>query len=533
MTWRVPAGGTVPHAARLPDAQGRRRPVLLPRALTNSAPHVAGRVGRRIGMASTLRTTPNHQTRLLAVLLMAPFMAQADVTIANVAAPSIHADLRTSGAELELVVGGYLIAFAVLLITGARLGQTHGYRRVFLLGASVFTAASLLCGLAPGPIVLIGARVLQGAGAALMFPQTLTGIQLSFEGAERARAIGLYAIALSSGAVAGQVLGGVLVSADLLDAAWRSVFFVNVPVGAAVIVAGARYLPPEGRREARGIDVAGVATLSAAVLLVVVPLVLGRAEGWPAWAWVSMAASAPALAAFVATERGVRERGGAPLVNLHALAPRPVACGLLAVATAISTYYALLFTLALYLQQGLGHSALASGLTLVSWVAAFGAAGQIVRRLPPRFGPHVAPAGCLLLAGAYVALSASLLGGEPHEALLVVLLGVGGLGLGTQFSALIAHLTNAVSARYAPDVSGVTTTTMQIAGALGIAAFGTVYLSLAADGPATHAFAVVTAAFAAIAVLAALLAAGATRPSAVRPRAAPSAGRAPGGAGRT
>jgi hypothetical protein len=469
-----------------------------------------------MGMASTLRTTPNHQTRLLAVLLMAPFMAQADVTIANVAAPSIHADLRTSGAELELVVGGYLIAFAVLLITGARLGQTHGYRRVFLLGASVFTAASLLCGLAPGPIVLIAARVLQGAGAALMFPQTLTGIQLSFEGAERARAIGLYAIALSSGAVAGQVLGGVLVSADLLGAAWRSVFFVNLPVGAAVIVAGARYLPPEGRREARRIDVAGVATLSAAVLLVVVPLVLGRAEGWPAWAWISLAASAPALAAFVAAERGVRERGGAPLVNLHALAPRPVACGLLAVATAISTYYALLFTLALYLQQGLGRSALASGLTLVSWVAAFGAAGQIVRRLPPRFGPYVAPAGCLLLAGAYVALSASLFAGEPSEALLVVVLGIGGLGLGTQFSALIAHLTGAVSARYAPDVSGVTTTTMQIAGALGVAAFGTVYLGLASDGAATEAFAVVTAGFAAIAVLAAGLAAGATRPAAVR-----------------
>jgi MFS family permease len=466
-------------------------------------------------MASS--TTRTHPNRLLTVLLIAPFMAQADATIANVAAPSIRADLHTTGAELELVIGGYLIAFAVLLITGARLGQTHGYRRMFLLGVGVFTGASLLCGLAPGSIALIVVRVLQGVGAALMFPQTLTGIQLSFAGAERARAIGLYAIALSIGAVAGQVLGGVLVSADVLGSQWRSIFFVNVPVGLVVIAAGARHLPRESavEREARRVDVAGVATLSAAVLLVVVPLVLGRAEGWPAWTWLSLAASVPAFAGFVAAERRVRTRGGAPLVNLDAMAPRAVSSGMLAVAAATSTYYGLLFTLALYLQQGLGRSALVSGLTLVSWVVAFGAAGQIVRRLPPRFGSLAAPAGCLLLAGAYLALSASLFAGRHAEALLVVLLGAGGLGLGTQFSALIAHLTNAVSEDYAHDISGVSTTTTTIAGAIAIAAFGTAYLSLASAGSATHAFAIVTAGFAVIAGFAALLAHGATRRPAV------------------
>ena len=463
-------------------------------------------------------TTRTRRNRLLAVLLVAPLMAQADATIANVAAPSIPADLHTTGAELELVIGGYLIAFAVLLITGARLGQLHGYRRVFLLGVGLFTGASLLCGLAPGPVALIAARVLQGAGAALMFPQALSGIQLTFEGAERARAIGLYAIALSIGAVAGQVLGGVLVSADVLGSRWRSIFFVNVPVGLAVTAAGARHLPREEavERGTRRVDVAGVATLSAAVLLVVVPLVLGRAEGWPAWTWSSLAASVPAFAGFVAAERRVRARGGAPLVNLDAIAPPAVSSGMLAVAAATSTYYGLLFTLALYLQQGLGRSALVSGLTLVSWVAAFGAAGQIVRRLPPRFGPLAAPAGCLLLAGAYLALSASLFAGRHAEALLVALLGAGGVGLGTQFSALIVHLTNAVSESYAHDISGVTTSTTTIAGAIAIAAFGTAYLSLASAGSATHAFAIVTAGFAAIAGLAALLAHGATRRPAVR-----------------
>src|SRR5262245_41463864 len=153
--------------------------------------------------------------RLLPVLLVAPFMAQADATITNVATPSIQNDLGASGSLLQLVVGGYLIAFAVLLITGARLGQTYGYRLVFLLGVAVFTIASLLCGLAPSLIVLVLARVLQGLGAALMFPQTLTGIQLNFTGNERLRAIGLYAIALSTGAVVGQFLGGVLISANV------------------------------------------------------------------------------------------------------------------------------------------------------------------------------------------------------------------------------------------------------------------------------------------------------------------------------
>jgi MFS family permease len=443
-----------------------------------------------------------HKGRLLAVLLMGPLMAQADATIANVATPSIRADLGASGAALELVVGGYMIAFAMLLITGARLGQTHGYRRVFVLGVTTFTSASALCGIAPTPAVLVAARVLQGAGAALMFPQTLTGIQLSFGGAERARAIGLYAIALSSGAVAGQILGGGLISLDIAGTDWRAIFLVNAPIGAAVALAAMRHLPADGGRATRRVDVGGVATLSAAILLIVAPLVLGRAEGWPAWAWISLAASAPALALFVVVERRVAARDGSPLMNLGVIARPTVSWSLVALLAATGTYYALLFTLAQYLQQGLGRSPFLSGLTLVPWVVAFGAAGQLVRRVPERARPLVPSAGCALLAAAYVAISAALFGDRHGEALLLVVLAAGGLGLGIQFSALIAHLSNAVPPRYAPDISGVSSTLMQIGGTVGVAAFGTLYLGLAADG-ATHAFAVVTAAFAGAALLAA------------------------------
>jgi len=452
-------------------------------------------------MGMTTERLP-HKGRLLAVLLMGPFMAQADATIANVATPSIRESLGASGAALELVVGGYMIAFAMLLITGARLGQTHGYRRIFVVGVATFTAASIACGLAPSPAVLVAARVAQGAGAALMFPQTLTGIQLNFEGAERGRAIGLYALALSTGAVAGQIAGGGLISLDVLGVGWRAIFLVNAPIGALVVLAAVRHLPADDARATRDVDLRGVATLSAAIVLIVLPLVLGRTEGWPAWTWIALAASVPVLASFVAVERRVAARGGAPLMHLAVIARPTISRSLAALLLATGTYYALLFTLAQYLQQGLGRSPFLSGLTLVPWVAAFGAAGQLVRRLPARLRPFIPSAGCALLTMAYVVVSAALFDGRHGEALLLAVLAVGGLGLGVQFSGLIAHLSNAVPRRYAPDISGVSTTLMQIGGTVGVAAFGTLYFALAASG-ATHAFAVVTAVFAAVALLAA------------------------------
>lgn len=459
---------------------------------------------------------------LLAVLLLGPFMGQADATIANVATPSIRDDLGASGAMLELVVGGYIIAFAVLLITGARLGQTHGYRRLFVVGMATFSLASLMCGLAPTPTFLVAARVLQGAGAALMFPQTLTGIQLTFAGAERTRALGLYAVALSAGAVSGQILGGVLVSADLAGTQWRAIFLINVPIGVAAITAAVRHLPADAAAVSRRVDLSGMILLSAAVLFVVIPLTVGRDAGWPAWTIVCLAAALPAGAIFVVTQRRLADRGGAPLVNVRVIAHRPVAWAVATMLTATGTYYALLFTLAQYLQAGLGRSALVSGLTLVPWAAAFGLAGQIVRRLPAHLVVRAPAAGCLLLAGAYTAISAMLFSGIHAEGPLVVLLCLGGLGLGTQYSALLAHLTDVDPRDFAADISGVSTTAIQIGGAIGVAALGTLYLSQGPTGveDATHAFAVTTAAFAGITLLAAAMAHRATggdRPADTKP----------------
>ncbi|HEX3778914.1 MAG TPA: MFS transporter [Pseudonocardiaceae bacterium] len=440
---------------------------------------------------------------LLVVLLTGQFMANVDVAIVNVAAPSIRDGLHTSGGALELVVSGYSLAYALLLVTGARLGATHGHRRLFLFGLTGFTVASLACGLAPNTAVLIGARLFQGGAAGLMVPQVLTGIQQRFTGAARGKALGAYAIALSGGAVAGQVLGGVLVWANLLGTGWRPIFLINLPIGVATLLLGLRFLPADEPGRRRRLDLPGVAVLSAALLLVVVPLVFGRDAGWPWWTWVSLVAGAPVLIGFVRLQRRIAARGGHPLLNLHILGGRALPWGLASQAAATGTYYTMLFTLALYLQQGLGRSPLYSGLALVSWVAAFGVAGPVLSRLPTERVPRFAPFGCLLLALAYLAIGLATATGRGSGALLIVLLGFGGLGLGLAYSSMMRHLTESVPAGYASDFSGIVVTLFQVAGVLGVAGLGTLYQGLAPVGglaPATRAFTVITLCFAVIAV---------------------------------
>jgi MFS family permease len=435
-------------------------------------------------------------------LLAAPLLASADSTIANVATPSIRHGLGASGSEAQLVVGGYIVAYAVLLITGARLGQTHGYKRLFLLGVAAFGITSLADGMAPDIGVLIGVRVLQGASAALMLPQVLTGIQLQFSGEDRTRAIGRYAVALSIGALVGQILGGVLISADIAGDGWRPIFLVNVPICLAVLACGARVLPPDERGSRGRLDLAGVAVLSIAVLCVVVPLTLGRDSGWPAWTWAALAASVPAFTLFLVTQRRALATGRVPLVNTRILARPAIVWGLVGLAGSTATYFALLFALAQYLQIGLGHSALFSGLILVPWVAAFGLAGQIRRRLPAELLPVLPVAGFLLLAAVYLALSGSVLAGALSTSLLAVLFIPGGLGLGIVFTALLGHVTAAASREHAPDISGVSATASQISASIGVAGFGSLYLSVAASHSPGHAFGITALAFGATALVA-------------------------------
>ncbi|MFJ9454235.1 MFS transporter [Kitasatospora sp. NPDC101447] len=439
---------------------------------------------------------------MLASLLGGMFLGNVDIAVVNVAIPSIRDRLHASSGALELIVSGYTLAFAMLLITGARLGEIHGRRRVYLAGLTVFTLSSLGCGLAPDAVVLVCARVVQGFGAALMISQVLTTIQVEFEGRARRRALGAYTGILGVSSVVGQALGGILVSADILGTGWRPVFLINVPIGVVLLFTSLAFLPDDRPSQQGALDLPGVALLSLGLFLLVTPLVLGRDAGWPLWTWLCLGSSLPVFALFGWTERRVVRRSGAPLMNVELLTRRHVALALASQAATRAGYFAVLFVLALYLQQGLGKSAVYSGLVPVAWVATFALIGPILGRLGTRARRLAAPVGGGLMAVSFALIAL----GAQGTAALVVLLGIGGVGYGAAFSGTLAHMTETVEARYAPDVSGLFNTTLQVGGTLGVAVFGTLYLDLVGgSGTPQHAFATTTAVLAVMSLAASAL----------------------------
>lgn len=426
---------------------------------------------------------------MLIVLLAGQFMALLDVTIVNVAMPTIGRSLHASGAELQLVVSGYTVSYAMMLITGARMGDLYGRRRMFLAGVAIFTLASLACGIAPGIGVLIGARFVQGIGAAAMMPQIMSVIQVRFDGAARARALSAYTAVLSSGFVAGQVIGGLLVTANLFGQTWRPVFLVNVPIGLAVLALVPRAVPrdaPGPRR--RQLDLAGLAIAVPAVFLVVLPLMLGHQENWPWWVFACIAVGLVLSAVFVGVERRIADRGGDPLLNLAVLRAPGLVPGLAAVAVLMITYGGFLFSFALHLQAGLGDSALRAGLTFAPCALVFGACGYFWRRLPASWHHLLAPLGCLVAVGGYLAVASVLRSGGPGGAPLQAGLIVTGAALALGFSPLVTHALVRVPLRHAADASGLLTTTIQLGQAVGVATFGSLFLTLDTDrGTATPA----------------------------------------------
>ncbi|MEV4253989.1 MFS transporter [Spirillospora sp. NPDC049652] len=418
---------------------------------------------------------------MLALLLLGQFMAILDVNIVNVALPTLRADLHASGASLQLVVAGYIIAYAVLLITGARLGDLLGHRRVFLGGLALFTLASLACGLAPATGFLIVVRFLQGVGAALMTPQVMSMIQRGFQGPARARALSMYAMVIAGGVVVGQVLGGLLVSADLFGSGWRLVFLVNVPIGAVLLAAGPRVLPRADEDRRGGLDPLGLLVLSSALLLLVVPLILGHELGWPAWGWAALAASAVLFAVFALVERRLMVRGGRPLVSGRVLR----APGVLVSATTLmfgpGSWGSFLFTTTLHLQGDLGMSPLKSGLAFVPCVLAFAAVSLYWQRLPVRWHRRMVPIGFTVAALGYLWIGPLASGGAAYLVLTAVI----GLGLGVMPIVMTSALEN-VPAEEAADASGLLLTVMQAGQVLGVATVGTLFLVQFQDSGSTR-----------------------------------------------
>ena len=424
---------------------------------------------------------------LLAVLVAGQFIAILDVSIVNVAAPVMRSDLGASGAGLQWVVAGYTIAYAMLLITGSRLGGIFGFGRAYLAGVSLFTLASLACGLATSTAELIVFRCLQGTGAALLVPQVLTLIQRRFTGRRRTTALGLYQASVAGGAVLGQVLGGVLVGADVLGTGWRPVFLVNVPFGIAIVLIGRRELwgdrpEPVGGSAWGRLDMPGVAVLVPAMLALVVPLVMGHESGWPVWGWVLLAAGIAGLGVFAGVERRVARRGGSPLVPGVVVRSPGLVPAAVALLSAVGTWSAMLFVSSLHLQSGLGSSALRAGLTFVPCALGFGVSGLLWGRLPESVRSRAGHAGFLLVAVSLAGMAFVWREGDGGGvALQVALVGMG-LGQGAVIGPLLGRALGRVRAEHAGDASGVVVTCMQLGGVLGLATYGTLYLSRTGSG---------------------------------------------------
>lgn len=437
--------------------------------------------------------------RALLILLAGQAMAAMDGSILAVAAPSLRADLGASDAQMQLVLAIYIVAFAALVVTGARLGDVLGRRRTFLLGLAGFTAASLAGGLAPSPEALIVARGLQGAAGALMTPQVLAIIQLQFAGETRAKAIGAYSMILAAGVAAGQVLGGLLVGAELLADAWRPALLLNAPVGAMLLLGARRGLvvpAGAGAPAARRLDLAGAAVLAVALLALVVPLTFGRDAGWPAWTWLCLAGSGLALTGFAALERRVKARGRDPVLDLDVLALPGVATGVAAVALVMGSYAGFLLSLTLHLQNGLGFTPLQAGLIFAAYAGGFAAASLTWTRAGAAARDRLPVLGPLAMAAALLGVGLAAAGGGWPVALTTPLLFAGGLGHACGFSPLANRLTAAVRPDQAGDLSGLIVTASLVGSVVGIAALVGIYLGAASDGSA-HALAMTTGVLAA------------------------------------
>ncbi|MFE9570750.1 MFS transporter [Streptomyces sp. NPDC006692] len=417
----------------------------------------------------------------LFTVLLGAALPLIDFFIVNVALPSMDSDLAAGPAMLELVVAGYGVAYAVLLVLGGRLGDMAGRRRLFLIGMAAFGLTSLACGLAPTAWTLVGARVAQGAAAALMMPQVLATIQATTQGPRRARAMSLYGATAGLSMVAGQILGGVLVAADVAGSGWRSVFLVNVPVAVLGLFLTARSVPETRSERPATIDVPGTLLLAVSLVSLLLPLTEGRAAGWPLWTWVSLAVFPFAAVAFFLVERGADRRGQTPLVPPSLLELHSLRRGLVLVVPFSIGFSGFMFVIAVVLQQGLRMGPVAAGLALVPMALAFFAASLAGPRLIGRFGTRVVTAGGVLQAVG-VALIALTVWRDWSGLTITELapgVAVAGLGQGLQLPVLIRLMLSDVPADRAGVGSGVVVTTQQSALALGVATLGSLFLTLA------------------------------------------------------
>jgi EmrB/QacA subfamily drug resistance transporter len=407
-----------------------------------------------------------------------------DSTIVTIALPSIRLDLHASAASLEWVVAGYILAFAVGLITGGRLGDAYGRRRVFQLAVVAFVVASVACAAAPSPAWLVGARFAQGASAAMMVPQVLALIQEMFSGVERAKATGLYGAAAAIAVVSGPVIGGLLLQADILATHWRPIFLINVPIGAAAFAGTAILLRQREPTRDQVIDVGGVVLVTIALLLLVYPLIEGQPDGWPVWMFVLLVGSIPVGFAFAAVQLRRERLGTTPLVPPYLFRDRRFVagvCGALLFFAGVPIFFV---ATSLTLQIGLGWSPLHTALTFLPWSIGVAAASGFSSNHIHRYGRRLPICGCALMAVG-MAIVALVCREASHVTLLMLFPGIliAGIGLGLVAPTLVQVVTEGVEEDSAGSASGVINTAIQVGGVIGLAGIGFIFFhTLASRG---------------------------------------------------
>ena len=418
----------------------------------------------------------------LAVLLTGVSLIVLDFFIVNVALPSIQRELGADTTALQWLTAGYALAFGGLLPVAGRLADRWGRRRVFMLGIAMFVLSSAACGFAPTVPVLLGARVLQGASAAVLSPTILALVGDVYTGPQRVRALGLYATVMGVAAASGQLVGGLLI--DL--SGWRSIFLVNVPIGIAALVAARRVLPAPRTRAARPDALESLLAMGTLVALVL-PLVQGREQGWPLWTWLVLGAAGVLAALTGLRGTALRRRGVVPVVDVAPLRHRPVGAGLLGyflLFTGMASYF---LVLSLYLQDGRGLGPPASGAVFTAVALPYMAGSHVAARVLGRLGARggITAAALTFAAGHVLLLVAA--AANVSVPWLVPGLAVGGLGMGVALSGLVGTVLGAVSPAQAGTVSGMSSTLQQVGSALGVALVGIVFFGPYATVPAFEA----------------------------------------------
>ncbi|MEU6698374.1 MFS transporter [Pseudonocardia sp. NPDC046786] len=423
----------------------------------------------------------------LSVCLVAGFMSLLDVSIVNVALPSVQADLDASAAQVSWVVSGYALTFGLVLVAAGRLGDDRGRRRMFLAGLALFTLTSAVAGLAPTPEVLVAVRLLQGAAAGLLSPQVVGLIQDLFRGPERGTAFGTFGAVVGISTAVGPLLGGLLLALAGDVDGWRWVFFVNIPIGLGALVFAARVLPRDApaRGPRRPLDVPGVALLGTGVVCLMLPLVL--AERDPASSpWWLLPVAVAALVAFVGWERRAGRTHGHPLVDLGLLRIRSYAVGATLGATYFAGFTSIFFVLTLYLQNGLGYTPLQTGLAMTPFALSSALTSAWSGRLVARYGQLVVVTGLAVVLAGLVATDVALaltagspLTGWAVAATLLVAGAGGGLVVAPNQTIALSEIPPAAGG----TAAGVLQTGQRIGTAVGLSAVGAVFFTrLAATG---------------------------------------------------